>query len=108
MVVSPNTLTALLKSRGLWQRRRKRKRHRSRRERRSCFGSLIQMDGSHHPWFEGRAGKCVLMVMIDDATNRTYARFYAAETTEAAFDVFDAAACDPVVVDGVVEIGVQI
>jgi len=28
------------------------------------------------------------MVMIDDATNRTYARFYRAETTEAAFDVF--------------------
>jgi hypothetical protein len=28
------------------------------------------------------------MVMIDDATNLTYARFYAAESTEAAFDVF--------------------
>lgn len=27
------------------------------------------------------------MVMIDDATSRTYARFYPAETTEAAFDV---------------------
>jgi hypothetical protein len=49
---------------------------------------MVQMDGSHHDWFEGRAAKCVLMVMIDDATNRTYARFYGAETTEAAFDVF--------------------
>jgi hypothetical protein len=28
------------------------------------------------------------MVMIDDATNRTYARFYPAEDTRAAFDVF--------------------
>jgi hypothetical protein len=46
------------------------------------------MDGSHHDWFEGRAGKCVLMVLIDDATSRTYARFYPAETTEAAFDAF--------------------
>jgi hypothetical protein len=46
------------------------------------------MDGSHHDWFEGRSGKCVLMVMIDDATSRTYARFYSAETTDAAFDVF--------------------
>jgi hypothetical protein len=46
------------------------------------------MDGSHHDWFEGRGLKCVLMVMIDDATSRTYARFYPAETTEAAFDVF--------------------
>jgi hypothetical protein len=39
-------------------------------------------------WFEGRAVKCVLMVIIDDATSHTYARFYPAETTEAAFDVF--------------------
>jgi hypothetical protein len=88
MQVSPNTLTALLKQRGLWQRKRKRKRHRSRRERRSWFGSMIQMDGSHHDWFEGRRGKCVLMVLIDDASNWTYARFYEAETTRAAFDAF--------------------
>ena len=87
-VLSPNTLTALLKERGLWERRRRRGRHQRRRERRACLGSMIQMDGSHHDWFEGRAEKCVLMVMIDDATNRTYARFYGAETTEAAFDVF--------------------
>jgi len=88
LAVSPDTLVSLLKERGLWERRRRRGRHRKRRERRSCFGSMIQMDGSHHDWFEGRSGKCVLMVMIDDATGRTYARFYAAETTEAAFDVF--------------------
>ena len=86
--LSPNSLTALLKERGLWQRRRRRGRHRSRRERRACLGSMVQMDGSHHDWFEGRAGKCVLMVVIDDATSQTYARFYPAETTQAAFDVF--------------------
>jgi transposase len=88
LTLSPDTLTALLKERGLWQRRRRRGRHRSRRERRASFGSLIQMDGSHHDWFEGRAAKCVLMVMIDDATNQTFARFYPGETTQAAFDVF--------------------
>lgn len=87
LVLSPDTLTALLKERGLWEPRRRRAHHRKRRERRSCLGSLVQMDGSHHDWFEGRSGKCVLMVMIDDATNRTYARLYPAETTEAAFDV---------------------
>lgn len=86
--LSPNTLTGLLKERGLWQRRRRRGKHRKRRERRASFGSLVQMDGSHHDWFEGRGPKCVLMVMIDDATNQTFARFYAAETTEAAFDAF--------------------
>jgi hypothetical protein len=88
LALSADTLTALLKERGLWERRRRRGRHRRRRERRACLGSLVQMDGSHHDWFEGRGGRCVLMVMIDDATNRTYARLYPAETTDAAFDVF--------------------
>lgn len=86
--LSADTLTALLKQRGLWVRRRRRGRHRRRRERRACLGSMVQMDGSHHDWFEGRGSKCVLMVMVDDATGRTYARFYQAETSEAAFDVF--------------------
>ena len=89
LAVSPNTLVRLLKERGLWERKRRRGRHRKRRERRSCLGSMIQMDGSHHDWFEGRASKCVLMVMIDDATSLTYARLYPAETTLAAFDVFE-------------------
>lgn len=83
----PNTLTALLKERGLWQRKRRRGRHRKRRERRASFGSMLQMDGSHHDWFEGRGPRCVLMVIIDDATSRCLARFYRAETTEAAFDL---------------------
>jgi hypothetical protein len=88
LVLSPNTLTALLKGRGLWQRQRRRGKHRQRRERRACLGSMVQMDGSHHDWFEGRGPWRVLMVMIDDATNLAYARLYAAETTAAAFDVF--------------------
>lgn len=45
------------------------------------------MDGSHHDWFEGRSGWCVMMVLVDDASNQTYARFYPAETTMAAMDV---------------------
>ena len=86
--LSPNTLTALLKGAGLWTPRRKRGKHRMRRERRACLGQLVQMDGSEHDWFEGRGGRCVLMVMIDDATNRTLARFYRRENLDAAFDVF--------------------
>ncbi len=86
--MSPDTLVALLKERGLWVRQRRRGKHRKRRERRLCLGSMVQMDGSHHDWFEGRGPRCVLMVVIDDATNLTYARLYPAETTEAAFDVF--------------------
>jgi transposase len=38
------------------------------RERRACFGELVQIDGSPHDWFEGRAARCVLLVLIDDAT----------------------------------------
>ncbi|MGZ9223114.1 MAG: ISNCY family transposase [Anaerolineales bacterium] len=40
------------------------------RERRACFGELIQIDGSPHDWFEGRAEPCVLLVFIDDASGR--------------------------------------
>jgi transposase len=40
------------------------------RERRACFGELIQIDGSPHDWFEGRAEPCVLLVFIDDATDQ--------------------------------------
>jgi hypothetical protein len=88
LALSPNTLSALLKERGLWRRRRRRDKHRKRRERRACFGSMVQMDGSVHDWFEGRCGPCVLMVLIDDATSWTYARFYPAESLEGVFDVF--------------------
>ena len=51
---------------------------------------MVQLDGSHHDWFEGRGPKAVLMVMIDDATNVTGARFAEEETTEASYDVFEA------------------
>jgi len=40
------------------------------RERRTCFGELVQIDGSPHDWFEGRADACVLLVFIDDATGK--------------------------------------
>lgn len=40
------------------------------RERRSCIGELIQLDGSAHPWFEDRAPGCTLVAFIDDATGR--------------------------------------
>lgn len=40
------------------------------RERRACFGELVQIDGSPHDWFEGRAEPCVLLVFIDDATGK--------------------------------------
>lgn len=40
------------------------------RERRACFGELVQIDGSPYDWFEGRAPQCTLLVFIDDATGK--------------------------------------
>ena len=69
--------------------RRRKQQHRQWRERKPCFGAMVQLDGSHHDWFEGRRAKCVLMVMVDDATNRMRARFSEEETTRASYDVFE-------------------
>jgi hypothetical protein len=88
VVVGVETLRQWLKGAGLWQARRKRGKHRHWRERKAHAGELVQMDGSHHDWFEGRRPKASLMVMIDDATNWTYARFFESETTAAAMTAF--------------------
>jgi transposase len=85
--VHPETLRRWGMAGGQWK-PRERKAYRTRRARRSCFGQMLQMDGSHHDWFEGRGPWCVLMVIIDDATNFTYARFYEGETMAAAMDCF--------------------
>ena len=69
--------------------RRRGQQHRQWRERKACFGEMVQLDGSHHDWFEGRRAKCVLMVMVDDATNRVWAQFFEEETTHASYDVFE-------------------
>jgi molybdenum-dependent DNA-binding transcriptional regulator ModE len=87
--VDHETLRRWLLAKGWWTRQRRRQKHRQWRERRACFGQLVQMDGSHHDWFEGRRAKAVLMVMIDDATNRCYAQFSEEETTRAAYDTFE-------------------
>ena len=66
VVVTVTTLRRWLSQAGLWERRRKRQSHRRRRPRRERCGDLVQMDGSHHDWFEGRAPRCSLIAYIDD------------------------------------------
>ena len=39
------------------------------RERKECFGELVQFDGSYHDWFENGDEECLLAV-IDDATGK--------------------------------------
>lgn len=86
-VVDHETLRGWLLKAGLWQKRRKRAKHRSWRERRAHFGELVQMDGSHHKWFEERAPKCCLMNMVDDAQGTTQSLLAEEETIFAAMKV---------------------
>lgn len=80
--VSDETLRLWLAKDGLWQvdKRRNRKK-RSWRARKDKFGQMVQMDGSHHDWLEGRGPKLVLMGYIDDATSSMYCRFFDYEGT---------------------------
>ncbi len=50
-------------------RKRRAPRHRSRRDRHPQRGMLLQIDGSHHDWLEGRGSQLVLIAAIDDATS---------------------------------------
>lgn len=84
--LSDETLRIWLIKNGLWERKRKRKKYRCWRQRKHHFGEMVQMDGSHHDWFEGRGPWCVLMGYIDDATSNRFARFYEYEGVMPAFD----------------------
>jgi transposase len=86
--VSVSTLRKWMIEAGLHTVRRKRRAaFHQLRERRPCFGELVQIDGSHHRWFEERGGICALIVFIDDASGRIlFMRFYPAETSEAYMD----------------------
>jgi transposase len=86
--VSKESVRTWLMESGQWQKRRKVGTHRQWRERKSCFGEMLQLDGSHHDWFDGRRPKCVLMAYIDDATSRVYGRFFEYEGTIPAMDSF--------------------
>jgi hypothetical protein len=87
LVVDHETLRRWRVAAGQHPVRRRKQAHRQWRERKPSFGAMVQLDGSHHDWFEGRGPKCVLMVMVDDATNQMRARFFAEETTRASYDV---------------------
>ena len=86
--VSKETVRMWLIEAGQWKKGRKRRVYRQWRPRKGHSGEMVQMDGSHHDWFEGRRSKCVLMAYIDDATNRVYGRFYEYEGTIPAMDSF--------------------
>jgi transposase len=86
--LNDETLRLWLLQAGIPYRKRKKRPHRQWRERKHSFGEMIQMDGSHHDWFEDRGPTCVLMGYIDDATGRPFGRFYPYEGTLPAMDSF--------------------
>ena len=73
--ISRETIRQWLRHEKLPYRDRKKRPHRQWRERKHHYGQMVQMDGSHHDWFEGRGPKCVLMGYIDDATGIPFAKF---------------------------------
>jgi hypothetical protein len=86
--INGETLRMWLLGTGDWRKTRRRRRHRQWRERKHHYGEMVQMDGSHHEWFEGRGPWCVLMGYIDDAPGRVFGRFYGYEGTIPAMDSF--------------------
>lgn len=86
--ISDETLRKWLIGAGEWRKVRRARRHRQWRERKPHYGEMVQMDGSHHDWFQGRGPACVLMGYSDDATGRVFARFYDHEGTMPAMESF--------------------
>lgn len=86
--VSDETLRGWFQEEHIPYKSRKKRPHRQWRERKAHRGEMIQMDGSHHDWFEGRGPWCVLMGYVDDATGTVHARFYEYEGTLPAMDGF--------------------
>ncbi|MGH7446328.1 MAG: ISNCY family transposase [Longimicrobiales bacterium] len=94
ITVPVSTLRDWMLAAGSWTPVRRRKPRPQRRERRAHFGELVQLDGSHHDWFEGRGERAgrrsCMMNMVDDATGKTGVRFGDGETIWAAVDVLQA------------------
>lgn len=88
ITISKESARNLLIMNDLWTPKKKKCKHRTKRERKHHPGELVQLDGSVHQWFLGEEGYCVLMLYIDDATSRVYARFYTYEGTIPAMDSF--------------------
>ena len=86
--VSRETLRKWMVDDGIWLSRKQRRAIHQPRSRRECYGELIQIDGSDHRWFEGRAASCTLLVFIDDATSTLMELLFV--PSESTFSYFDA------------------
>jgi len=76
--ISDESVRQIMIGEKLWKARKERKAtvHQM-RERRACFGELVQIDGSPHAWFEERGPACTLLVAIDDAAGKLVGLLFA-------------------------------
>lgn len=81
--ISKETVRKEMIKNGFWNAKIMKPKHRKCRPRKSCFGIMVQLDGSPHDWFEGRGPKCTLLVFIDDGTGYVYMEFAKSESVEA-------------------------
>jgi len=79
--IDHETVRRWMRDNGIITNERKKRPHRKRRERRSAIGEMLQLDGSHHEWFEGRGPKCCLINIVDDASGRVFLMFSEEEST---------------------------
>lgn len=79
--VDHETIRKWMRAEAITTSMRKKRPHRKRRER-SCFGAMLQFDGSHHDWFEGRGAECCLINCVDDSTGKVYLKFAVSENTQ--------------------------
>jgi transposase len=87
--ISKETLRKWMTEDGLWvPHARRRDRVQQPRNRRTCVGELIQIDGCDHEWFEERAARCTLLVYVDDATSRLMQLHFC--DSESTFSYFEA------------------
>ena len=84
--VGREKLRQIMIAKGIWRVRRRKKEVHQWRERKHYYGQMIQTDGSHHDWLEGRGSKMVFMGYVDDATGQVFGRFYDHEGVYPAMD----------------------
>jgi transposase len=92
VTVSYSFVKHTLQAAGLVKKHRARGRHRRRREPRACFGEMLHLDGSTHPWLALRPDERQTLIAIpDDATNQVlHAALYRSESTHAVMTALQA------------------
>jgi transposase InsO family protein len=74
IVICKETMRQMMIEEGRYKARiKKKKKVHPERERRCQRGELVQIDGSYHPWLEGRGPKGCLLLFVDDATSEVLA-----------------------------------